>query len=299
MVFEPEECWTTILELKLLSELIRPGSAVFGFLVPCFPSANSRLFFEHDLLGLEFNSFSSCEFQLFYNVYPSSPNINFLIVYKELEASRRVLVFSLLNVGFKLCTFFSNRLMSLIFLIIYFGQLVHLPFCETVVTIDFVVPGWEFSKHSVDWSFILLILCICFYIFESFGLQRLFKNIFDAQKKSFLLFHSVSPTPENVSLFARILPINSPAFNYWHNVNVMFFKDISRLKRSLCDRSGILVLFCGLFLFKLDFGLYLIRFYNNLFHFVGFLFHTVTIIKPFENVSTLFELAFAPMCYSS
>ena len=90
---------------------------------------------------MEFNSFGLGEFQSFDNVYPSSPDINFLVLYKELEASRRVLLFSLLNVGLKLRTFFSNRLESLIFLVIDFGQLVHLPFSERVVTVDFVVSG--------------------------------------------------------------------------------------------------------------------------------------------------------------
>lgn len=34
------------------------------------------------------------------------------------------------------------------------------------------------------------------------------------------------------------------------------------------------------------------------FHFVGFLFHAVTIIELFEKMSACFKLGFAPMCYS-
>ena len=202
---------------------------------------------------MEFNSFSLGEFQLFDNVYPSSPDIDFLGVYEELEASRRVLLFGLLNVGFKLCTFFSNRLESLAFLVINFRQLVHLPFCERVVAIDFVVSGRESPEHSVDLSFIVHSFGMLFDVSESFGPHGLLKNVLDAQKESFLLFDSVSPNPENVSLFARILPIDSPAFQNRHDVDVFLFKGISCYKRGLGDSTLFLVVFRRLFLFKLDF----------------------------------------------
>lgn len=61
-------------------------------------------------------------------------------------------------------------------------------------------------------SLMIFILCITFDVFESFGLHRLLENVFDAQKKGFLLFHSVAPTPEDVSLFARVLPFDTSAF---------------------------------------------------------------------------------------
>ena len=61
MIFEPMERRPFIFELEVLPELIAFVSAVFGLLIPGPPSFHSCLFFDHDLLGLKFDSFGLCE----------------------------------------------------------------------------------------------------------------------------------------------------------------------------------------------------------------------------------------------